>query len=412
MADPTLVLEIDTPSAAAGLGYLIIGDATNGLIDTGLIAPDLIWVDRAAKSRTITINRGMSRFDGPIFRSDAGTLTSVLDNRTRIFDPAASADIVPDRSIRSQAVLGATTYDMFTGIVHAWELAYPTKSSTGDATTTVAANDGIGQLTSLNVVEDRPSESTGARIQALANIVGWPASLTSIDPGVTIMPSAGQTVSAWSAMLEAADSEMGELYVEADGTLTFRDRNRIVSEARSRTSQATFGDNPGELKFSDVQLSFNDSLIRNQVTITYDDAGDSVTAADSASQQSYGVWSYALQVKITDPNTVASYARFLVALYAQPTPQFTSLVIQPRRDGTNLWPQVLGRKLGDRITVAFQPPGGGSRISHDCFIRGIQHVISPGFDWVTTFTLQDASAWPSVFLIDSSNIDSSDVIWF
>jgi hypothetical protein len=34
---------------------------------------------------------------------------------------------------------------------------------------------------------------------------------------------------------------------------------------------------------------------------------------------------------------------------------------------------MLGRDFGDRITVKRRPPGGGSAIVRDCFVRGIEH---------------------------------------
>jgi len=418
MADPVLSLQIDSPSTAAAKGYLILDDATHGLLGTGTLAPDVIYDEKITYARTISTKRGVSQFNAPLFRSEAGTLSAVLDNRTRVFDPAVASDIVPGRAVQCQATYNASTYSLFTGVIHDWTPEYPGQSQHGDAITTISANDGFAQLASLNVNETRPSEPTGRRINALANILGWPISARLVSRGVTTMPSAGQTVSALAALQEAADSEMGELYVEGDGTLTFRDRDAIVTAARSATPQATFGDAGGvELKFASPRLGYSDSQVLNEITLVYNQQGDSVTASDGTSQAQYGIWSQELQVRITEPNVAADYASFLVSLFAQPIPnQIDSIVIRPFRDPTNLFPQVLGRLLGDRISVKFQPPGGGARITHDCFIRGISHdfsAVTNARDWTTTFALQDASAWPgSVFIIGTSNLNSSDILWW
>ncbi len=248
MADPTLSIQVDDPTAASGLGYLIIG---TGTIGTGLIAPDNIYVEQSTNARSLSIRRGMSQFVDMLFRPDVGTLNVTFDNLTRGFDASANPVIVPGRGIKVQATYNATTYDLFTGKVDAWQPSYPAYKA--DAVTEAAANDGIAQLSPLNVGEQADAELTGRRIERLADLGGWPNTERALDDGLTMMPAGHETVSAWSAMLEAAMSEMGELYVEADGTLTFRDRATIVSESRSMTSQATFGDQGSELAFHDIQ---------------------------------------------------------------------------------------------------------------------------------------------------------------
>jgi hypothetical protein len=415
MADPVLSLQIDTPSASTGLGYLIIDDAVNGLIDSGLIAPDVIFSEKIKYARSIHTQRGVTQFQGPTVRADTGTLTSVLSNQNRAFDPTTSSDIVPGRAVKFQVTYNAITYDVFTGVIHAWNLAYPGQGVGGDATTTINANDGLAQLTSLNIAENRPQELTGARINSVANLIGWPATLRAINPGITVMPASGQSISAASSMLLAADSDMGELTVSAAGVLTFRDRDHIVMDARSQTSQATYGTNPGELLFQNVNVSFDDTQLRNKITVIYNDAGAAATATDSTSMSQYGEWYAEIQARIVDPAVAAGMAQFLVAQYSQPLVRIDSIVIKPFRDPVNLFPQVLGRQLGDRVTVVFQPPGGGPRISHECFVRGISHdltAVSSARDWTTTFVMQDAFTWPHIFTIDSSVIDGTDVLWF
>ena len=58
--------------------------------------------------------------------------------------------------------------------------------------------------------------------------------------------------------------------------------------------------------------------------------------------------------------------------------------ITPRRDATNLWPQVLGREIGERVTVKRTPLGLNSEIVVDQIIEGIQHQFAPK-QWATTF---------------------------
>jgi hypothetical protein len=62
-----------------------------------------------------------------------------------------------------------------------------------------------------------------------------------------------------------------------------------------------------------------------------------------------------------------------------------------------LWPQVLGRQFGDRITVKRRPKGGGDPIVKDCFVRGYEHA-SDGAAWTSAFVLQSAERY-SFFVI-------------
>src|SRR6266496_6239787 len=65
--------------------------------------------------------------------------------------------------------------------------------------------------------------------------------------------------------------------------------------------------------------------------------------------------------------------------------RFDTLTIKPMSDPNNLFPQVLGREIGDRIRIVRRPPGGGT-ITRDVFIRGIEHSVDArAREWVTTW---------------------------
>jgi hypothetical protein len=57
-----------------------------------------------------------------------------------------------------------------------------------------------------------------------------------------------------------------------------------------------------------------------------------------------------------------------------------------------LWPQLLGRGFGDRITIVRRPAGGGDPIEHDAFVRGVD-MSSDGERWDTNWVLQAADQY-------------------
>ena len=89
--------------------------------------------------------------------------------------------------------------------------------------------------------------------------------------------------------------------------------------------------------------------------------------------------------------------------------RFESLTIDPLADPVNLWPQVLGREIGDRIQVWTRPAGVGSPVTKDCFIAGIAHTWdSVSSAWSTTWTLADASKYGSFLTLDNPTLGKLD----
>ena len=70
-----------------------------------------------------------------------------------------------------------------------------------------------------------------------------------------------------------------------------------------------------------------------------------------------------------------------------------------------LFPQALGRDLGDRIQVWKRPPGV-TAYSKDLFVWGITHTFSPTW-WQTVWTTQSASRY-SFFVLDNATLGQLD----
>ena len=381
----------------------------SSLLDTATLAPDEVYVDVATSLRHLSIQRGSNNQSDALFHADTGTCVGLLDDRARAFDPLNSTDIRPMRACQVVATWSSVAYELFTGFVESWSMEYPAFAV--DATTTASAVDGTFKLVNMNVTDNFTQQDTGARIEDLLGDCDWAAG-TDIDTGLTLMPEHVGTVSGWQAVVEAADSEMGDVYVQADGIMRFRNRDTIIAETRSNTSQATFGDSGVELPYHDIQISYDDQRIRNQITVAYNEAGNTVEVRDADSINDYGLHQYTLQVQIVDRGTAANLAWFLLHLYRQPFVRIDGITLKPRADAL-LWPAVLARELGDLVTVKLTPPGGGSRISREVFVRGIEYDIDADNDWTVRLTFQDASLFYDPFLLDTSLLDSTtDLLWF
>lgn len=411
---PVVSVEVAFSTGAADLGYFIFDHATRGKFDTGILAGDY-FDDVSQYVNGARTSRGSSRFDGVYARAEAGRATVVFDNTDRRFDPTNLAgpyvdslgetEIEPMRIFRIRATWADVTYDLWRGFADEWRLDY-----TNLATTTLTGTDGTKVISNYDSVAGGlvgGGETTGARINRILDNAGWPEPDRQIDTGLTTVQSTDLANNAWTEVLLTSDTEIGETYFDAANRLVFRDRHAILTDTRSSTSQAVFGCDPGELGYDAVEVVNDDTQVRNIIRISR--VGGTVqTAEDAASQIKYlrKTWGRSDLIMQTDAEA-ADYAAYVLSFSKDAELRFASLRVVPTTDPANLWPQVLGRELGDRITVKFTPPGGGSLIERDAFIRGIKHDIGAA-SWVTTWALQDADTFLSFFTFDHAALGRFD----
>lgn len=113
---------------------------------TAPTAADQTWTDVTDYVRAISIRRGR---DHELQRAEAGTMSVLLDNRDRRFDPTYTSgayypNVLPMRQIRVRAYWGGTVYDLYRGFVEAWPQAWPEYGK--DAVVEVTAFDALGAL--------------------------------------------------------------------------------------------------------------------------------------------------------------------------------------------------------------------------------------------------------------------------
>jgi hypothetical protein len=377
------------------------------------------WTDVTAYVRSGQINRGSSRSDGVLVRYEASTASVVLSNLDARFDPTnlsgpyvwgSGSQILPGVPFRIRSSYGAGYY-LWRGFADSWDLAYPDGAK--DAICTLSGTDATKALDGLAATAyTPPAELSGSRITGLLSLWGFTGD---VDAGNSTMQGyAVDNPSTWAEMQLVADSELGELYVNGGGTVVFRQRDALFTDARSVTSQGTFGDVVGELRYQDVHLINDDVQLKNLVHITNLGGGEQ-TASDTDSRTYFGDHEFSRTgLLLTTDAEAADYAGYVVGLSSGARVEagvvklygdtrVDSLTIDPRRDPTNLNPQVLGRELGDRITVKLRPPGrAASPISRDAFIRGIAHSFTPD-SWSTVWALQDATRF-SVLAFDHATL--------
>lgn len=412
-------MAVALPTLSVGIRF--VGGADNdgwslgsSPLPASLGAPDdpSVYEDVYADVRGLTMTRGRSR---ELEQYKAGTGSVVLDNRLREYDPlnlsgghvaGGITQIQPGRRIRVKATHPTTSvvYDLFYGVIREWDLAYPDGF---DATSTARFSDSLTDLgrTAVSVTTRAGlSGLAAADILDAANV-----SRIDVDGGVaTLQATTFSGTKALAALQRTAESDQGAVYVDHSGRIQFDDRHALLRETRSNTSRYTFG--TGNLPIMAVSMDYSSDLIKNSVTGTRA-GGAAQTATNTDSIITYGSHSYALgsMMIATDADVLAT-AEYILAGYKDPDVRVRAVTVAPQSHA-DLMTAVLSLELRDRVTVTFSPPGGGSAISQEVFVEGIQHSISAARQMTTTLTFSSTET-SFGWTLGTGTLDSGTILGF
>lgn len=425
---PQIICEVAfTPGPASNpSGSFLLDDPTFGLLDTGTLGSGDTWTDISQYVRSGTISRPASRVQGPLLTYQAATATAVLKNGDGRFDPenlagpyvsAGATQVLPMIPIRYRMITGGVEYLLFSGFADSWQVP-DTNLGPNYEEITLTASDAfkiLSQITLPTVAGVGAGETSGARVSRILNAAGWytDAPKRDIATGDNTVQAATFGADALSLMQVTADSEIGELYVDGSGAVVFRNRQAILEDTRSNTVQAVFGDSGGtthsglpELPYTAVGRADDDLQLCNDVQATIAGSANLQEVTDATSIAKYVFpRTYERSDLILQADTDAlNWAQYILYLSAQSETRFDTLTVNPLRDPDDLWPQVLGRDIGDRIQVWRRPPNLASPITHDCFIRGVEHTFdAPSASWQTVWTMQAADRY-SFLTLDNATL--------
>jgi hypothetical protein len=406
MSLPEVVFDFGFSDPFVG-AFFTVGDPVKGMVGSVPIGGDQWTTVDLGVVKSWRVTGGAGRADTPTQRYDAATATIVLHDPDRRFDAenlagpyvAAGVSLVqPMVRVRIRAVWGGTSYPIFFGYADDWQPDYQGNDWTY---VTLTATDPSKILADDDRLAGTPvgaGEDSGARVDRILDLSDWPADERVIAAGDTTLQATDHAGNALAELQLAQDTEMGEFYFDRQGRAVFRNRQASFTEARSTTSQATFGDDPdgwaisGELPYADVKPSSGDGSLANHISISRA-GGTEQVVENSTSIAKYLKKTHTRNDLLMETDSDAlAYANALLFEWSQRVYRFARIEFNTPAievEGV-LWPQLLGREFGDRITVLRRPYGGGDPIERDCFIRGFE-FDSDGAYWRTAWVLQDAT---------------------
>ena len=295
---PTVTVEAAFASGASTSDYLHLDDTARGLLDTATLASGDTWEDISSYVHRIGVKRGATRVESPILRYESGTAAVELDNSDRRFDPtnlsgpyvsAGVTQVTPMRAIRIRATWAGVTYDLFRGFADGWKISYIPPNYSLCALTATDATKVLTNYQRAAVGAVGGGENTGARVTRILNSVSWSASDRIIATGNTTVQATTLDGDAWTELLLTSDTELGEIYVDEAGRVYFRNRQAVMTDLRSTSANAVFGDQPVTGVETTVNLVTNPSA---ETTLDSWAVGGSLppTLGRSTTHAEFGSW--------------------------------------------------------------------------------------------------------------------------
>ena len=382
--------------------------------NTDPFATSQTFTDVSTYVREFSIDRGRQH-DLADFQT--GTASVLLDNSDDRFNPLNTSSpyydsannrtkIQPFKQIKISGTYDGSTSVLFRGFIQSYPESFGGQGADSSVRircvdafklfnlNTVGARgwklgtagfSNLGTSTRLGYVDTQ--EKSSARIGRLLDAFGWSSSDRQISTG-DLDVIAGQTVNdnLLSALKEVETAEQGQFYMSADGKATFRDRN--FKRTQQFTSQATFGNGVGELPFSDVITTLDDSKILNIISVTRD-GGTEQILQDTDSIAKFGSRQDSLSgtLNVSDANAF-DIAEQRLAQFSNTGVRIEGLIVNPLSN-TSLWNQALVRELGDKITIKV-PTTVSTTMEFDVHIDRISHSVS-AINQTWTWSLRTSS---------------------
>lgn len=257
------------------------------------------------------------------------------------------------------------------------------------------------------------------------------ATMAGYAPGVFTFGTTAKTVAAGKTAGKTVVDYLREL-ARGEDALMWQDRYgelRLDSESWKRgvgpgaTAQAIFTDGPdpfsNRIGYEDCTFQLDDSLLANSWSVSY--VGGSRRYEDASSIAEHGRYEQSTSTLLTDPDDAEGLAQFRVLQRGTPQVEIGQITFPVGERSLTFVQNYCDVRY--RVELIRTRPDG-SQFTQDHWIESVRHQISGNamYDegepphnfgtWDITLALSRAD-WPATpFILDTSELDGSDVIWY
>lgn len=251
------------------------------------------------------------------------------------------------------------------------------------------------------------------------------------SPGVFVFGTTSKSVSAGKTAGKTVVEYLREL-ARGEDALMWQDRYgelRLDAESWKRgvgpgaTAQATFTDNvdpfADRIGYEDCTFQLDDSLLANSWSISY--VGGTRRHEDATSIAEHGRYEQSASTLLTDPDDAEGLAQFRVLQRGTPQVEIGQITFPVGARSLTFVRNYCDVRY--RVELIRTRPNG-TQFTQDHWIESVRHQISGNamYDegepphnfgtWDITLALSRAD-WPATpFILDTSELDGSDVIWY
>lgn len=378
------------------------------------------WTDITAYVRQIGWRRSGRNHE--LQRSEAGTLTMVLDNRDGRFDPTnTSGDYYPGfkrlRWVRVRARWLQQYYPRWQGVIETIRQEWPGAGT--DAVTHVGCVDAYKILALTDLHESEFDAATsGERVSAVLTLASVEEGTVDTGQSTLVAANGGEdpdhpgiflplpvNTMALEHLLAVEETENGLLVADPDGTMSFQDRHYRVRLQDASTG--TIGDLAGEIPYRAAGLSVDDGDLWNEAAVT-PSGGTPETASDTTSVDAYFARRLNRTILSDSQNEAKAAAEYIVYRYADPPPRLPVVQLVGRADPT-VWDDILALNLSDRLLWRRRPEQAARTIEQPVHVEQIAETVLPGSDWVVEVQLSPADR-EAAWILDTDELEASDAV--
>jgi hypothetical protein len=412
MASPVIGVEIDF-SNGASFGYpFLLDDPAYGILGTNILADSAAdIVNITDQVMAVSTRRGRNRI---LSNFEAGTATVTINDPDSDFNPQNAAGpyygkLLPLRKIRIYADLeyeGDTVrIALFSGYINSFDTSFY-QGTNATSTVTLQCTDGFRLLNNVStgtapIPGATAGQLSGARVNTILDFSGFPGSLRDISVGdSTMQVDPGGQRGILQAIQTVEQSEFGAFFMARNGEAKFLSRDYVAKLADFTVRDYSDVVSPTNFTYTNVDFAFDDQLILNDVTVTR--VGGTPQNASSA-------------------ESIATYFKksgqrsdILVQTDAESLDQAETLLVA-RKDSDiriesmnlNLVAPLSEFELLANLSMDIytlinitKTMAGGSTITRELFVQGVQHDVRPG---VWNMKVLTAEPIIQAFILDSPN---------